>query len=151
MSLSRSWKGTAWRHFQPQVLNAHNARMELRSGGCSRQDLPMKRPPNFIDAQSATTLGATIPSPPHTILSTISYDNILIAGRSGVLAMLVEVVSHPSIISNDTFILIVRLKTSCTISEGIGTRQPLWLKGCLQTTWLTEIRLQNIRMDFFSP
>jgi hypothetical protein len=40
--------------------------MELRFGGCFRQDPPMKRLPNFIDAQSATTLGVTTPSQTHT-------------------------------------------------------------------------------------
>jgi hypothetical protein len=56
----------ALRRFQPPVSTAHNARMELRFGGCSRQGLLMKRPPNFIDAQSATTPGATTPSRPQS-------------------------------------------------------------------------------------
>jgi hypothetical protein len=66
MFLSRSWMVTALRHFQPPVSTAHNARMEPRFGGCFRRDLLMKRPHNFIDAQNATTLGATMPSRPHT-------------------------------------------------------------------------------------
>jgi hypothetical protein len=36
--------------------------MELRFGGCFRQDRLMRRPHNFIDAQNATTLGATMPN-----------------------------------------------------------------------------------------
>ena len=62
MFLSRSWMVTALRHFQPPVSTARNARMELRFGGCFRQDLLMKRPHNFIDAQNAITLGATMPN-----------------------------------------------------------------------------------------
>ncbi len=57
---------TVLRHFQPPVSTAHNARMELRFGGCFRQDLLMKRPHNFIDAQNATTLGATMPNQKNT-------------------------------------------------------------------------------------
>ena len=60
---SRLWMVTALRHFQPPVLTAHNARMELPFGGCFRLDLLMKQPHNFIDVQNATTLGATTPSP----------------------------------------------------------------------------------------
>jgi hypothetical protein len=64
------------RRFQPPVSTAHTAKMELRFGGCFRQDPPMKRLPNFIDAQSATTLGVTTPSQTltpthHTIYFTI--------------------------------------------------------------------------------
>lgn len=63
MFLSRSWMMiTALRHFQPPLSTAHNARMELPFGGCFRQDLLMKRPHNFIDAQNAITLGATMPN-----------------------------------------------------------------------------------------
>jgi hypothetical protein len=36
--------------------------MELRFGGCFRQDRLMRLPHNFIDAQNATTLGATMPN-----------------------------------------------------------------------------------------
>ncbi len=53
---------TALRHFRPPVSTAHNARMELRFGGCFRQDRLMRLPHNFIDAQNATTLGATMPN-----------------------------------------------------------------------------------------
>jgi hypothetical protein len=74
--------------------------MELRFGGCFRQDPPMKRLPNFIDAQSATTLGVTTPSQPHThththtTLSPLPFSTILFSlqFRSGFLAELVEVV-----------------------------------------------------------
>ncbi len=52
----------ALRHFRPPVSTAHNARMELRFGGCFRQDRLMRLPHNFIDAQNATTLGATMPN-----------------------------------------------------------------------------------------
>jgi hypothetical protein len=52
------------RRFQPPVSNAQNARMVLHSGGCFRQGLLTRLPPNFIDAQSATTLGAITPSQP---------------------------------------------------------------------------------------
>jgi hypothetical protein len=62
MFLSRLWMVTALRHFQPPVSTAHNARMALHFGGCFRQDLLMKRPHNFIDAQNATTLGAIMPN-----------------------------------------------------------------------------------------
>ncbi len=63
MFLSRSWMMmTALRHFQPPLSTAHNARMELPFGGCFRQDLLMKLPHNFIDAQNAITLGATMPN-----------------------------------------------------------------------------------------
>ena len=53
---------TALRHFRPPVSTAHNARMELRFGGCFRHDRLMRLPRNFIDAQNATTLGATMPN-----------------------------------------------------------------------------------------
>jgi hypothetical protein len=63
MYLLRSWMiMTALRHFRPPVSTAHNARMELRFGGCFRQDRLMRLPHNFIDAQNATTLGATMPN-----------------------------------------------------------------------------------------
>jgi hypothetical protein len=73
--------------------------MELRFGGCFRQDLPMKRLPNFIDAQSATTLGVTTPSQTHTPThhttpSTLPFSTILFSlqFRTGFLTELVEVV-----------------------------------------------------------
>src|SRR5215216_3978643 len=74
MFLSRSWMVIALRHFQLPVSTAHNARMEPRFGGCFRRDLLMKRPHNFIDAQSATTLGATTPS---RLLHTRQYLSLL--------------------------------------------------------------------------
>jgi hypothetical protein len=102
----------ALRHFQPPVSNAHNARMELRFGGCSKQGLLMKRPPNFIDAQSATTLGATTPSRRTTGHNIYHYhlvrDIIFNASRDQAFFLQSESkweVAWSSIISNDAIFL----------------------------------------------
>ena len=65
MWLSRSWTVQRSRRCQLPVLSARNAKMEQHFGGCSRQGLPTRLPPNFIDAQSAATHGATTHSPAH--------------------------------------------------------------------------------------
>lgn len=112
----------ALRRFQPPVSTARNARMELHFGGCFRQGLRTKRPPNFIDAQSATTLGGTTPSRPQITLSTtILYDIFSLQFRSGFLAELVEeVVWWSSIISNDAGYLDSLVENSGGISEERG-------------------------------
>lgn len=110
------------RRFQPPLSTARNARMELHFGGCFRQGLRTKRPPNFIDAQSATTLGGTTPSRPRITLSTtILYDIFSLQFRSGFLAELVEeVVWWSSIISNDAGYLDSLVEHSGGISEERG-------------------------------
>jgi hypothetical protein len=65
MWLSRSWMVQRSRRCQLPVLSARNAKTEQRFGGCSRQGLPTRLLPNFIDAQSAATRGATTHSSAH--------------------------------------------------------------------------------------
>lgn len=58
---SRSWMETRTLvHYLLLVLNVLNARMVLRFGGYSKQDLQMKQLRNSTDVLSATTHGAAM-------------------------------------------------------------------------------------------
>jgi hypothetical protein len=52
--------------------------MVLHIGGCSRQDLLMKQPLNFIDAPNVITLGATTHSLQYSTISTIHHSSTLL-------------------------------------------------------------------------
>jgi hypothetical protein len=82
--------------------------MVLRIGGCSRQDLLMKQPLNFIDAPNVITLGATTHSlqyskniyhTPFLYIITLAYvGDMLPANRDQYFLQGSRIMMHSSII-----------------------------------------------------